>query len=298
MTTNTLLRELLAHGPVLTDGSWGVFLQSRGLQVGESPDVWNLTHPDVVEQVAQAYVDAGSQVVLTNTFGASRIMLARHGHGDDAARINRIGAQLSRKAAAPAGARVFASIGPSGAMLMSGDVTEEELRAAFVEQANALAEGGADGIVIETMSDLAETKLALEAAKATGLPVVTSMSFDSGRNRDRTMMGVTPERAAQELSEAGADVIGANCGQGIESYVAICQRLRAATGLPIWIKANAGLPVVEDGRAVYRTTAESFASYAPGLVAAGANFIGGCCGSNPDFISAVKLALRKSEVAG
>jgi methionine synthase I (cobalamin-dependent) len=283
---NSLLAELLSTGPVLTDGSWGVHLQSLGLQPGESPDVWNLTHPDLVTKVAQAYIEAGSHIILTNTFGASRIMLGRHGYADQAYAINRAGAQISRAAAAGK-ARVFASIGPSGAMLMMGDVTEEELAAAFDEQAKGLAEGGAEAIVIETMSDLTEATLAVKAARATGLPVVACMTFDSGKNKDRTMMGVTPEQAAEDLAAAGADVIGANCGQGIEGYVPICSRLHAATSLPIWIKPNAGLPQVEDGRTVYKTTPDEFAAHASDLLKAGASFIGGCCGSNPEFIRAL-----------
>lgn len=271
---------------MLTDGSWGVHLQSLGLQPGESPDVWNLTHPDLVTKVAQAYIEAGSHIILTNTFGASRIMLGRHGYADQAYAINRAGAQISRAAAAGK-ARVFASIGPSGAMLMMGDVTEEELAAAFDEQAKGLAEGGAEAIVIETMSDLTEATLAVKAARATGLPVVACMTFDSGKNKDRTMMGVTPEQAAEDLAAAGADVIGANCGQGIEGYVPICSRLHAATSLPIWIKPNAGLPQVEDGRTVYKTTPDEFAAHAGDLLKAGASFIGGCCGSNPEFIRAL-----------
>ena len=271
---------------MLTDGSWGVHLQSLGLQPGESPDVWNLTHPDLVTKVAQAYIEAGSHIILTNTFGASCIMLGRHGYADQAYAINRAGAQISRAAAAGK-ARVFASIGPSGAMLMMGDVTEEELAAAFDEQAKGLAEGGAEAIVIETMSDLTEATLAVKAARATGLPVVACMTFDSGKNKDRTMMGVTPEQAAEELAAAGADVIGANCGQGIEGYVPICSRLHAATSLPIWIKPNAGLPLVEDGRTVYKTTPDEFAAHASDLLKAGASFIGGCCGSNPEFIRAL-----------
>ncbi|HEY3341090.1 MAG TPA: homocysteine S-methyltransferase family protein, partial [Anaerolineae bacterium] len=283
---------LLSTGPVLTDGSWGVHLQSLGLQPGESPDVWNITHPDRVTKVALAYVEAGSHIILTNTFGASRIMLARHGYAEQAYAINRAGAQLSRAAAAGK-ARVFASIGPSGAMLMMDDVTEEELAAAFDEQAKALAEGGAEAIVIETMSDLTETKLAVSAARSTGLPVVACMTFDSGKNKDRTMMGVTPEQAAQELTAAGADVIGANCGQGIEGYVPICSRLHAATTLPIWIKPNAGLPQMENGITVYKTTPQEFAAYTSELLEAGASFIGGCCGSNPEFIRALARQIAK-----
>ncbi|MCS7061213.1 MAG: homocysteine S-methyltransferase family protein, partial [Anaerolineae bacterium] len=241
-------------------------------------------------QVARAYVEAGSQIILTNTFGANRITLERHGLADQAAAINRAGAEISKRAAGDR-AKVFASIGPSGKMLMMGEVSADELRAAFDEQAQALAAGGADGLVIETMSDLTEITIALGAAQATGLPVVASMTFDSGKNKDRTLMGVTPEEAAEALTEAGADVIGANCGQGIEGYLAICRRLRAATSLPLWIKPNAGLPEMINGQVVYRTTAQEFASYAPAMREAGATFLGGCCGSNPDFIRALAEAL-------
>jgi len=266
-------------------------LQARGLEVGGSPDAWNLSHPDRVEEVARAYVEAGSQVILTNTFRANRFSLARHGLAEEAVEINRAGAEISRRAAAGR-ARVFASIGPSGVMLLMGETTPEELEDSFGEQARALAEGGADAILVETMSDPAEAKLAVCAARRTGLPVVASMTFDSGKLRDRTMMGTTPEEAARLLTEAGADCIGANCGQGIEGYVAICRRLKAATDRPIWIKANAGLPELVDGKTVWAQTPDEFASHVPALVEAGASFIGGCCGTTPEFIKAIKEKLR------
>lgn len=279
----TLIEQLAARSPVVTDGAWGTQLQARGLQPGECPDAWNLLAAECVEAVARAYVEAGSQVILTNTFRANRITLAGHGLAEKAAAINRAGAAISRRAA-EGRACVFASIGPSGKLLMTGETTEAELRAAFAEQAQALAEGGAEAILIETMSDLAEAKLALEAARETGLAVVVSMVFDSGRNKDRTMMGATPEQAARELDEAGAGAVGANCGSGIAAYIPICRRLRAATDRPLWIKPNAGLPELIEGRTVYRTTPEEFASHVPALVEAGASFIGGCCGTGPEFI--------------
>jgi len=282
-----LIEQLAAAGPVVTDGAWGTQLQARGLEVGVCPDAWNLLHPDRVEEVARAYVGAGSQVILTNTFRANRFSLGRHGLAEKAVAINRAGAEISRRAAAGR-ARVFGSIGPSGVMLLTGETTAEELEDAFREQALALAEGGADAIVVETMSDPAEAKLALCAARQTGLPVVASMTFDSGKDRDRTMMGTTPEQAARLLTEAGADCVGANCGQGIEGYVAICRRLTAATDRPVWIKANAGLPEVIDGKSVWSQTPDEFASYVPALVEAGATFVGGCCGTTPEFIKAIR----------
>jgi methionine synthase I (cobalamin-dependent) len=286
------LVKMLAHGPLLTDGAWGTQLQARGLAPGDFPDAWNLTHPEKVAEVAAAYVNAGSQVILTNTFGSNRIrLLENEALVPLAADMNREGVRISRAAAAGR-AYVFASLGPSGKMIMSDEVTPDELTAAFTEQAFAMAEAGADAIVIETMSDPAEAVLAIQAAKPTGLPIVACMVFDSGKNKDRTMMGTTPEQAAQILAEAGADVIGANCGQGIEAFVPLCQRLRAATQLPLWIKPNAGLPEFVDGRMVYRVSPEAFAAQAAQVLAAGASFLGGCCGSSPDFIRALHTMMQ------
>ncbi len=281
-----LIAQLTAPGPVVTDGAWGTQLQLRGLPTGACPDAWNLDSADKIEDVARSYVEAGSLVILTNTFGANRFVLDRHGLADQAAEINRAGVEISRRAAGEK-ALVFASVGPTGKMLVMGEVSQEDLRAAFDEQVGAIAEGGADGIVIETMSDPAEAGIAVQAAKDTGLPVVACMVFDSGKDKDRTMMGATPEQAAEGLLDAGADVIGSNCGQGIEGFVPICGRLRAASGRPVWIKANAGLPEVIDGETVYSQTPEEFASFVPALIEAGAGFVGGCCGTTPDFIRAV-----------
>jgi 5-methyltetrahydrofolate--homocysteine methyltransferase len=278
-----LIEELLSAGPVLTDGGWGTEMQARGLQAGDCPDEWNLTHPERVEQVARAYVEAGSQVILTNTFGANRISLARYGLDGKAREINRAGVEISSRASGGR-ARVFASMGPCGKLLFAEEVSMEEVIQAFEEQARTLAEAGADAIVIETMSDPAEARLAVAAVAATGLPVVACMTFDSGRDHDRTMMGTTPEEAAAALTAAGADVVGANCGQGAEGYVGISRRLRAATDLPLWIKANAGLPQVSNGGLHYSETPQSFAGHAHALVEAGASFIGGCCGTTPEFI--------------
>lgn len=281
-----VLETLLAHGTVVTDGAWGTELQRRGLPVGACPDLWNLSEPSRVEEVARAYVDAGSQVILTNTFGANRFVLKRHQASEQVAEINRRGVEISRRAAG-AKAKVFASLGPTGVMLMMGEASEDDVQAAFAEQAAAMAAAGADGLVIETMSDPAETKLAVAAAKATGLPVVACMVFDSGKNLDRTMMGTTPEQAAETLLEAGADLIGSNCGQGVAGFVPICKRLHAASGRPVWIKANAGMPEMIGGQTVYAQTPEQFTAYLPALVEAGAGLVGGCCGTSPAFIRAL-----------
>jgi len=288
---NPKLQKLIEHTPVLTDGAWGTQMQARGLGVGEFPDTWNLSHPDKVLEVARAYVAAGSQIILTNTFGANRFRLAEHGAANKLEEINVRGVELSREASGGK-AFIFASIGPSAKLLLTGDVTAEDLRAAFAEQARALAKAGADALLVETMSDVQEATLAVQAARETGLPVVATMVFDSGREKDRTMMGHTPEQAAEALSAAGADVIGANCGQGIGGFIAICRRLHAATDRPIWIKANAGLPSMVEGRVEYATSAQDFAGHVPELTAAGASFIGGCCGTAPDFIAAIRKQIE------
>jgi len=282
------LDKWLANGVLISDGAWGTQLQARGLPAGIIPDTWNLTHPEQVEAVARAYVEAGSQVILTNSFRANAIAMHASSAADLDA-INRAAVTISKKAAG-ARALVFASIGPAGKMLLSGEVSAEELTAAFSAQSQSLAAAGANALLIETMSDPNEARLAVVAAKTTGLPVIASFAFDSGKNKDRTMMGATPEVVASAMAEAGADGVGANCGVGVEFAVPICQRLHAACDLPIWIKPNAGLPVMEGAAIHYATTAEYFASYFAALRDAGASFVGGCCGSTPDFVRALVAA--------
>lgn len=287
-----LIEQLTREGVAVTDGAWGTELQARGLSIGEFPDLWNIEFPSKVLEVARAYLEVGSRIILTNTFGANRIRLEETGRADEVRTINRLGVELSKEASGGR-ARVFASVGPSGKMLLNGDVTVEELRACFAEQCQALADAGAEALVIETMSDLEEAAVAVKAACETGLPVVGCAVFDSGKNRDRTMMGSTPEEAVEALARAGASVIGANCGHGIETAIALCRRMSSASSLPIWIKPNAGLPEVKEGRAYYRTNPEEFAGFVPALVDAGARFVGGCCGTSPRFIAAVSRTLGK-----
>jgi methionine synthase I (cobalamin-dependent) len=235
-------------------------------------------------------VEAGSRVILTNTFRANRVALSQYGLADQLQAINREGVRIAREAA-HGRALVFASMGPTGKVLVTGEIGEEETSAAYMEQAESLAAGGADALLFETMSGLAEASLGLAAALRTGLPVLVSFAFESGRNKDRTMMGVTPEQAAQRMTAEGAAGVGANCGVGIAEYVPVCRRLRAATPLPLWIKPNAGLPEMVEGRPAYRTSPDEFASFIPAMVEAGATFIGGCCGTGPEFIRAAARAL-------
>jgi len=295
---HSLMRGLdkwLANGILISDGAWGTELQARGLPAGTVPDTWNLSHPEQVEAVARAYVHAGSQVILTNSFRANAIAMHDSSAADLEA-INRAAVAISRRAAGTH-ALVFASIGPGGKMLLSGEVSTEALTAAFTAQAQSLARAGADAILIETMSDPVEARLAVQAAKATGLPVIASFAFDSGKNKDRTMIGATPEMVAAAMAEAGVDGVGANCGVGVEFAGPICRRLHAACDLPIWIKPNAGLPVMEDAAIHYATTAEHFASHFAALCNAGASFVGGCCGTTPEFIRALVATRAAAQLA-
>jgi methionine synthase I (cobalamin-dependent) len=209
--------------------------------------------------------------------------------------INRAGVAISRRAAGKA--LVFASIGPTGKMLVRREIGREEITASLAAQSRSLAAAGADALLVETMSDIEEARLAVEAARSTGLPVIASFAFYSGKDKDRTMTGATPETAAAAMAEAGASAVGANCGVGVEQAVSLCRRLHAACDLPIWIKPNAGLPTVQGTAVHYDTSAEFFAAHYPALRDAGSSFLGGCCGSTPEFIRALASA-RQSDNRG
>lgn len=283
------LFAFLTGGPLLADGAWGTEIAMRGLPPGQPADLWNLERPECIAEVARSYVDAGSKVILTNTFRSNRLALEASGQAANVQRLNEAGVAISRQAAGNR-ARVFASIGPTGRVLITGDDDPASVAACFREQAEACR--AADALLLETFSDLEEARIACDAALATGLPVILSFAFDTGKRKDRTMMGVTPEQAAKFAKEAGVDGIGANCGVGIDQAIGICRRFRAvAPGLPVWIKPNAGLPDIEDGQPVYRVTPDDFASHVPALLDAGASFIGGCCGTNPAFIRAVAVKM-------
>jgi methionine synthase I (cobalamin-dependent) len=283
----TKVHDLLMKTPVIIDGAWGTELQARGLPIGSCPELWNRDNPDAVRAVARSYVEAGSQIILTNTFGGNRFILERSGLADRTIELVNLGAQHSRAAAGNT-ALVFGSIGPSGRMLITEDVTPEELAKGFAEAAQALKDGGVDALVVETMSDIEEARIAVHAALATGLPVVLSMVYDSGGDSARTMMGSSPEDVVRELGNMNLLAIGANCGRGAEGFHMITRALRACTDLPLWIKPNAGMPRMVDGQAVYDASPEMFADQADRLVEEGAAFIGGCCGTSPDFIRNVR----------
>ncbi|MBI4811646.1 MAG: homocysteine S-methyltransferase family protein [Ignavibacteriales bacterium] len=291
---NKIIKDLISEAPVITDGAWGTQLQLCGLRPGECPDSWNLKYPDRVRDVASAYINAGSQIILTNTFRSNRLALQSYGLEKKIKEINLKGVRISREVS-KGRSKVFASVGPCAKLFMQNIYEPEELFDVYNEQIEILAEAGADSILLETMTNLAEVKIALRASKKTNLPVVVSISFDSGRDADLTIAGESPELIAKELTLEGADVIGANCGAGIEHYISIVKRLRACTDLPLWIKPSAGIPKVVQNKIVYSTPVKIFLEYAVALSRLHVSFIGGCCGTTPEYIQAIHHSMKKKQ---
>jgi len=283
-------------GPILADGAMGTMLFEAGLQFGDPPEAWNLEHPDRVQAIHRAYLDAGSQIILTNTFGGNRFRLGMHNLQAKVPELNRAAVEIAREAAKEAGGRalVAGDIGPSGGILLPvGEMQFVEAAAGFAEQAAALVAGGADVIWIETMSDLEEVRAAIEGVRQASprLPIIATMTFDT---RGHTMMGVTPEEAVRALSGWGAAAVGGNCGNGPDEILAVVQKMRAAApGVVLVAKANAGLPELQNGRAVYRAGPKAMADYALAVSAAGAHIVGACCGSTPDHVRAMAEALGR-----
>ena len=294
MARQSIVQAVNSGKILISDGAWGTFLQKKGLQPGECPELWCIDRPADVMDVAKGYVAAGADMVESDSFGGSRFKLEHYGLADRTAEINEAAARISRQAAGDS-KWVIASIGPTGKMLLLGDVTEEEMYNVFKEQAVALEKGGADAACIETMSALDEAGLAIKAVKEnTKLEVICTFTFERNtRGEYRTMMGVSPVDAAQAAVAAGADVIGPNCGNGIERMIEIVRDMRAACpNTPILVHANAGLPKNVNGVDTFPETPEDMARQVPALVKAGANIIGGCCGTTPAHIAAMAKAAR------
>jgi 5-methyltetrahydrofolate--homocysteine methyltransferase len=291
MSTGSL-RERLLREAVLGDGAMGTMLQRAGLPAGHCTEEWNLSHPEVVAAVHRGYVEAGAQVLETNTLGANRINLSRHGLGDRVAEVNAAAVGL---ALAEAGAEgmVLASVGPLGRLIEPwGDMSRKQAFDVFLEQIQAQVAAGAHGVCIETFGVLEEALDAVGAAERAGAPnIACTMTFDTG---GRTYMGVAPERAVRELREGGAHVVGANCGGGPETILAAVQEMhRSAPEEPLIAQANAGKPRLVATQTVFDLTPEAMAAYVPALLAAGVRLVGGCCGSTPEHIRAMASALGR-----
>ena len=291
----SILSWLKTKKILVSDGAWGTLLQQRGLQPGECPELWNSTHQRDVFAVAKGYIDAGADIILTNSFGGSPHKLARYGLGDRAAELNEAAAAISREAAGPRHL-VLGSMGPTGAILMTGDVSEKALYEGFYLQAESLKKGGVDALCVETMSAIDEACAAVRAAReSTGLEVVCTFTFEkTAAGGYRTMMGVSPAEMARAMTEAGAAVIGANCGNGIDRMIDIVREIRTVDrSTPVLVHANAGKPVVrEDGATVFPETPLMMAARVPDLIKSGADIIGGCCGTTPEHIRALANAIR------
>jgi 5-methyltetrahydrofolate--homocysteine methyltransferase len=291
----TILDKLRQNKILLSDGAWGTFLQEKGLKAGECPELWNITNRADVFDIAKSYLQAGSDIIETNSFGGTVFKLSQYGLGDMVSEVNQAAAAISREAAGYE-KHVAGSVGPTGKMLLMGDVTEQELYDAFREQSVALEKGGADIIIIETMSAIDEASLAVKAAREnTKCTVIVTMTFaKTPKGEYRTMMGVSPEEMVISMKEAGAHIIGSNCGNGIEDMIGIVKAIKAADNkIPVMIQANAGVPELIEGKTVFRETPGMMASFVPELIKAGVNIIGGCCGTTPDHIRSIGKVLGR-----
>jgi 5-methyltetrahydrofolate--homocysteine methyltransferase len=293
------LLEALRHRPLLGDGAMGTQLMIAGLVQGNCGEEWNLTHPERVLAIQRRYAEAGSDCILTNTFGGSRIMLNRHGNADQVAAINQAGVAIAREAFGERVGYVIGDVGPFGGLLEPyGDFTEEQVRSAFEEQAKALVDAGADAIIIETQTSLEELALGIEAAKGAGAPcVIGSMAYDVTLDGStfRTMMGIDPERAAAFMEERGADIVALNCGTRMDMERALhaLQRYKTTTSLPVMVQPNAGQPKLVDMKVVYDETPEEMVRGVVPLLEGGVAILGACCGSTPAHIRAFRNAMDK-----
>ena len=295
-----LLHEVARERTLVCDGAMGTQLMLAGLEQGGCGEAWILTHPDRVLAIQKRYADAGADCIISNTFGGSRIMLRRHDHEAELREINLAGARITREAFGGRPGFVLGDVGPRGAVLEPyGDLSAEAAAAALREQCVALGDGGCDAIIIETQTSLEELGLAIDAAKAAKAPcVIASLAYDLSMDKTffKTMMGVSPEEAAQFAEQRGANIIALNCGTGMDMSAAakIGKLYKASCALPVMVQPNAGLPVLENLKAVYKQTPEDMARSVPEVLEAGVNIVGSCCGSTPEHTRAIRAVVDKS----
>ena len=296
------LRDRIKQDVFLLDGAMGTQLIARGIEVGKCNDYLNIEQPDIISDVHRSYFEAGSDAVITNTFGANKYALERHGLAEEVIRINKAGAQIARNAAGQE-KYVLGDIGPSGDFLEPlGALKTEDLKESFVRQADALLDGGVDGFIIETMTAIEEAAIAIEAVKAIGsdLPVLASMSFDKAGEEFKTMMGVDVKAAVERIVTSGVDAVGFNCGTiSLEGYIELAEKFVSAVrgmsaDMVIYAEPNAGKPELVDNRAVYKVSPEDFAAAIEKIYTAGINVVGGCCGTGPEHIRATADKLKSS----
>lgn len=297
--TKTSLQETLKERRLVCDGAMGTQLMLAGLESGACGELWNLTHPELVLAIQQRYVAAGTDCLITNTFGASRIMLKRHGVDKDVRAINQAGVRIAREAFSGHDGFVLGDIGPLGAILEPyGDLPQADAQSALEEQAGALVEAGADAIIIETQTSLDEMGIAIDAAKTAKAPcIIASFAYDLSQDQTFyvTMMGVQPAQAAEFVAERGAHIVALNCGTGMDMAGAakVAEIYRQHCQLPVMVQPNAGQPVLEKGKVVYRQLPADMAGHVADALAAGANIIGSCCGSTPEHTRAIRDVVAK-----
>jgi len=288
--------DLVQQGRILVaDGAWGTTLQSRGLKPGDCPELWNVDHREDILSVALSYIEAGSDLIETNTFGGNRIRLSCCGYGDRTVELNVAAAEIACEAAGDKGI-VLGSIGPTGKFVLAGDVTTDDLYDVFTEQVKALESGGVQVALIETMQAIDEATIAISAVREnTDLEIACTFTFEKLPNgKYKTMMGHSPADCALAAKKAGADVIGTNCGDGIDAMISIVKELRTAEPvLPIIVQPNAGIPELTEEGLVYPEDPQYMADRVELLLKAGANIVGGCCGTKPEHIRAISKVVRQ-----